>query len=59
MLDFVQEAAVVVGALPSWYLDQALPVQVIAGIVSLTVLWVIWVVLRLTLGALRGTFRGL
>ncbi len=59
MLDLVQEAAVVVGALQTWYLDQALPVQGVAEIVSLAVLWVIWVVPRLTLGALRGTFRRL
>jgi hypothetical protein len=59
MLEFIHKAAALVGALHTWYLDQPLPVQVVVGVVALAVLWVAWVVLRLTLGALRGAFRGL
>jgi hypothetical protein len=59
MLEFIREAAALVSALQTWYLGQPLPVQVLVGIVALAVFWVAWIVLRLTLGALRGAFRGL
>jgi hypothetical protein len=39
--------------------DQPMPVQIVVGAVALAVLWVLWVVLRVTLAAFRATFRGL
>jgi hypothetical protein len=59
MFEFLRQAAVLMGAVQTWYLSQALPVQVVVAVVALAVLWVAWIVLRLTLGALRGAFRGL
>jgi hypothetical protein len=59
ILEFIHAAAALVGVLHAWYLDQPLPVQVVVWVVALAVLWVAWLVLRLTLGVLRGAFRGL
>ena len=59
MLELIRAAATLASAIQGWYLDQSLPVQILAAAVALAVLWVAWTLLRLTLGALRGTFRGL
>ncbi len=42
-----------------WFLAQPLPVQVLAGAVGLAVLWVLSIILRVILVALRAAFRGL
>jgi len=59
MLELMRDAAVWASAVHDWYLALPLPVQVLVAAVALAVLWVAWILLRLTLGALRGTFRGL
>jgi hypothetical protein len=42
-----------------WFLSQSLPVQVVAGGIGLAVIWVLWIILRVILVALRAAFRGL
>ena len=42
-----------------WIIAQSLPLQLGAGVAGLVVLWVLWILLRVTLAALRGAFRGL
>jgi hypothetical protein len=59
MLEFIHKAATLVGALQTWFLGQPLPIQVMVGAVGLAVLWVAWILLRVTLAAFRGAFRGL
>jgi hypothetical protein len=38
---------------------QPLPLQILVGAVALAVLWVLWIILRVTLVAFRAAFRGL
>ena len=59
MLEFIHTAAVLVAALHAWFLGQPLAVQVVVGAVALAVLWVVWIVVRVTLAACRAAFRGL
>ncbi len=59
MLEFTHKAATLVGALHAWFLGLSLPVQIAAVAMTLAVLWVAWIVLRVTLAAFRSTFRGL
>lgn len=40
-------------------LAQPMPMQILVGAVALAVLWVLWIVLRVTLVAFRAAFRGL
>ena len=42
-----------------WLIAQPLPLQLGAAVSGLVVLWVLWILLRVTLAALRGAFRGL
>ena len=42
-----------------WLLAQPLPVQIVAGVVGLAVLWVLRIILRVILVAFRAAFRGL
>ena len=59
VLEFTHKAVILVGTLQAWFLGQPLPVQVVVGAAALAVLWVAWIVLRVTLAAFRATFRGL
>ena len=59
MLELIDKAAGLVGAAQVWLLVQPLPVQVLVGAVALAVAWFLWIVLRVTLVALRAAFRGL
>lgn len=59
MLEFIDRVLALVSAAQAWLLAQPLPVQIIVGVVALAVLWVLWIVLRVTLVAFRAAFRGL
>jgi hypothetical protein len=59
MFELIRDLGGMVAAGQAWLLGQPLPVQVVAGGVGLAVLWVLWIVLRVILVALRATFRGL
>ncbi|MFY9976340.1 MAG: hypothetical protein WAK53_18960 [Chromatiaceae bacterium] len=59
MLDLIDRGIALVSAAQVWFLAQPLPVQVLVGAAALAVLWVLWIVLRVTLVAFRAAFRGL
>jgi hypothetical protein len=59
MLELIARTVALFSAAQVWFLDQPMPVQIVAGAVALAVLWVLWIVLRVTLAAFRATFRGL
>jgi len=59
MFELLRDFGGALAAAQAWLLDQPLPVQVVAGGVGLAVLWVLWIILRVILAALRATFRGL
>lgn len=59
MLEFVHKAFAVFSGAHTWFLAQPLPMQIVVGAVALAVLWVLWIVLRVTLVAFRAAFRGL
>ncbi|MFZ1537734.1 MAG: hypothetical protein WAT23_10185 [Chromatiaceae bacterium] len=58
MLELIHRALALVSAAHEWFLAQPLPMQIVVGAVALAVLWVLWIVLRVTLAAFRATFRG-
>ena len=41
----------------AWFLTRPLPIRILVGAAGLAVLWVLWIVLRVTLFALRILFR--
>ena len=43
----------------AWFMDLPLMMQLLAGAGAIAVLWVVWIVLRMFLAALRTAFRGL
>jgi len=59
MSELFDRAAVALQLAQDWFLVQPIPVQFVVGGVGLAVLWVLWIVLRVMLVALRATFRGL
>ena len=59
MLEFIHNFLALFSAAQAWFLAQPMPVQIVVGAVALAVLWVLWIVLRVTLAAFRATFRGL
>jgi hypothetical protein len=59
LLELIHKAAMLAGTLQAWLLGQPLPVQILVGAAALAVLWVLWIVLRVTLAAFRAAFRGL
>lgn len=59
MFELARDLGAVVAAGQAWLIGQPLPMQIVAGGVGLAVLWVLWIVLRVVLAALRATFRGL
>lgn len=59
MLDFLYQSTERLQLVLAWFDAQALPVQIVAGAVVLALLWVLWILLRVALVALRAAFRGL
>lgn len=59
MLELIDRALAQVSATQAWSLAQPLLFQIVVGAVALAVLWVLWIVLRVTLVAFRAAFRGL
>ena len=59
MLALIDRALTLVSAAQAWFLAQPMLLQIVVGAVALAVLWVLWIVLRVTLVALRAAFRGL
>ncbi|MCG6859931.1 MAG: hypothetical protein LJE70_01385 [Chromatiaceae bacterium] len=59
MLENLGRSLVVLQLAQDWFLAQPLPIQVISGCVGLAVIWVLWILLRVILVALRAAFRGL
>lgn len=59
MLEFIDRLIDLISAAQAWFLAQPLPLQVLVGAAALAVLWVLWIVLRVTLVAFRAAFRGL
>lgn len=59
MFELIHDAGTLVRTLETWFLAQPLLLQVLVGAAALAVLWVLWIVLRVFLLALRATFRGL
>ena len=59
MLEFIDRLIDLISAAQAWFLAQPLPLQVLVGAAALAVLWVWWIVLRVTLVAFRAAFRGL
>lgn len=59
MLELIDRASALFAAAPAWYLTQSVPLQILVGAVALAVLWVLWIVLRVTLVAFRAALWGL
>jgi hypothetical protein len=59
MLELIDRASALFSAAQTWFLAQPMPMQIVVGAVALAVLWVLWIVLRVTLAAFRATFWGL
>lgn len=59
MLEYIDRALALFSTAQAWFLAQPLPLQILVGVCSLAVLWVLWIILRVTLGAFRIAFRGL
>jgi len=59
MFEFVREAGQFFDALLAWIMVQPMILRLLIGAVALAVLWVIWIILRVFLLALRAAFRGL
>jgi hypothetical protein len=59
MFELIHDAGTLVRTLEAWFLAQPLLLQVLVGAGALALLWVLWIVLRVFLVALRATFRGL
>ena len=59
LLDFIDKAFALASTAQAWLLVQPMPLQILVGAVALAVLWVLWIVLRVTLVAFRAAFRGL
>ena len=59
MLENIDKALALFAAVQAWFLAQPLPLQILIGACALAVLWVLWIILRVTLGAFRIAFRGL
>jgi len=59
MFELIDQSASMFKLARTWFLDQPLPLQVFSGAVGFAVLWVVWILLRVILVALRATFRGL
>ena len=59
MLESIDRALALFSAVQAWFLAQPMPMQILVGVVALAVLWVLWIVLRVTLVAFRAAFRGL
>jgi len=59
MLELIDQSATAFQLARIWFLDQPLPLQVVSGAIGLAVIWVLWILLRVILVALRATFRGL
>ncbi len=59
MLVFIDRALLLFSAAQAWFLAQPLPLQIVVGAAALAVLWVLWIIVRVTLVAFRAAFRGL
>lgn len=59
MVEFLDQAAEAFQLARSWFVAQPMLLQVVSGAAAFAVLWVIWILLRVVLVALRATFRGL
>lgn len=59
MLEAIDRALALVSVAQTWFLAQPLLLQILVGAGALAVLWVLWIVLRVTLVAFRAAFRGL
>ena len=54
MLESIDRALDLFSAAHARSLAEALPFQILVGTVALAVLWVLWIVLRVSLAAFRG-----
>jgi hypothetical protein len=59
LLEFIDRALELAATVQAWFMAQPLPLQILVGAVALAVLWVLWIILRVTLVASRAAFRGL
>jgi len=59
MVELLDQAAEAFQLARSWFVAQPILLQVVSGAATLAVLWVIWILLRVILAALRAAFRGL
>jgi hypothetical protein len=59
MFDLIRQAGQLLDAAHAWFLTQPLFLQILAGAGALAVLWVVWILVRVFLVALRAAFRGL
>jgi hypothetical protein len=59
VFELIRETFELFEAARAWLLSQPLLLQVAAGALALAVLWVLWILLRVILVALRAAFRGL
>jgi len=59
MLELMRDTANLIAAGQDWFLALPLPLQVLVGAGAVVLLWVLWIVVRVILVALRAAFRGL
>ena len=59
MFERIHAAGRLLRAGQEWFLAQPLLLQILIGAGALAALWVLWILLRVILVALRAAFRGL
>jgi hypothetical protein len=59
MLELMRDTADLISAGQDWFLALPLLLQVLVGAGAVVLLWVLWILVRVILVALRATFRGL
>ena len=59
MFELIHEAGQLIGAAHAWFMAQPMALKLLVGGCVMAVLWVVWIIIRVLLVALRATFRGL
>lgn len=59
MFERIHQVGTLLRGAQEWFLAQPWPLQAGVAFGTLAVLWVLWIVLRVFLVALRAAFRGL
>ena len=59
MFDLIRDAGQLLDGMQAWFIAQPMVLRLVVGAGALAALWVLWILLRVLLVALRAAFRGL